>query len=259
MTNPHHTANTPVKSCAGQQVEHKADWREQLVNGGEIGPIQQVSTPVVMVTQIKGIFLDVDPKMFREEIDDRPVPKDPEQFFVEVIAPMLKRNSVLSKAEVRDSGSGLHVIVWFDEPVQIETAGDRERWAGIIRAVQCLLPSDPDAPGINGMTRPLGSVNGKNGRTVSQLKEGEPVAASEVRSVFEEIREAPVRTVAKVLFGRDRISPCPVCMAEGTELAALDRVAKCYGSCGKVRLDAFYNCFFEPQRPAQKGKTHDKR
>jgi hypothetical protein len=54
----------------------------------------------------------------------------------------------------RDTGRGLHVIIWFDDLVKFNTDGDRRRWAGIVEAVQAALPIDPDQPGITALTRP---------------------------------------------------------------------------------------------------------
>jgi hypothetical protein len=36
----------------------------------------------------------------------------------------LKHDQFFEKAEVRHTGTGLHLLFWFDEPVEIESAGD---------------------------------------------------------------------------------------------------------------------------------------
>ena len=144
----------------------------------------------------------------------------------------------------------MHVLIWLAEPLVFATDGQRRRWAGIVQAVQAVLPVDPDQPGITALTRPVGSINGKNGATVTRLKEGKPVPAERVEDLFDRIRRAPFRTVMKVLLGAERVRPCPVCRADGTSLAAIDFVGCCYGSCGKVKLGRLYEVFLVPRKPA---------
>ena len=106
------------------------------------------------------------------------VPTDPREFFSVVVHPWLKRHSVLDAAEVRCSGTGLHAIVWFSEPLVFERDGERDRWVGIIKVVQSAIPSDPDAPAITAVTRPIGSLNSKNGARVELLKPGAGVTVA---------------------------------------------------------------------------------
>lgn len=241
------------KSSSRQSPDSNVDLREQLVNGGAAGPMTKVSLPEVNVTSLRGILLDIDPKLFKANIMGEDVPSDPVAFGNTIIVPMLKRHDVLHRAHVRHSGTGLHVIIFFDQPVEIETDGDRQRWAGIVKVIQRLLPTDPDAPGITALTRPLGSINSKNGGKVRQLKKGSPVPAEDVLHLFEEIRKSPMSAIAKVLFGSDRVSPCPVCEESETKLAALSRIGKCYGSCGDVRLEQLYDVFLKPRPTRKKG------
>src|SRR5262249_52176114 len=155
-------------------------------------------------------------------------------FYEELVEPWLSRHPVFRKAEVRDSGRGLHVLILFDRPVEFATQGERQLWAGVVKVVQRLLPTDPGCPGITALTRPVGSVNSKNGKKVRRLKKGRPVDPREVLALYEQARAAPFRTVAS-LFGAERVSPCPVCKAEGSALVVLDHTGKCY-QCGKVRI-----------------------
>jgi len=239
--NIHHSERTSDDQGGG------VDLRQQLVNQGEIGPIHQVSLPLVMITRLQAIMIDVDLKLLKQSFASHNLRQSPARMYEELIRPMLSRHSVLAKAEVRDSGSGLHILLHFDRAVEFLCEGDRARWQAITRAIQLLLPSDPDAPGITAVTRPVGATNSKNGRAVSVLKEGEPITAREVLDLFEEIRTAPVRTVMGILLGRDALSPCPLCQGESTMLAPLDHVAMCYGGCGKVGLDRVYDLFMAPR------------
>lgn len=104
------------------------------------------------------------------------------------------------------------------------------------------LPSDRQAPGINAMTRPVSSVNSKNGEIVTLLREGEPVTEQEVISLFEEMRRQPFGTLMRIWFGAEKVSLCPVCQEDGTYLEA-DGAGKgrCYGPCGSVTIDELFN------------------
>lgn len=232
-------------------ASNSVDAREQLCNGGATGPIKRVSLPLEMITSLRGILLDFDPKRFRKRLVPAEVRASRVKFYKRVIRGMLARHAVLNKAEVRSSGRGLHAILWFNEPVEFTTDADRQRWAAIVKVVQKLLPTDPDCPGITALTRPIGSVNSKNGGAVKTMHEGEPVTAEEVMDLFNQARSSPFRTVAKILFGDDHIKPCPVCGGDGTKLDALDFVGQCYGSCGKVRVGQLFDVFLRP-RPSRK-------
>jgi hypothetical protein len=222
------------------------DVREQICNSGETGTIQQVQLSEAMITSLRGILLDIDPMRFQESVASKKTRQDPQSFFVKVVRGMLSRHPVLGKAEVRNSGTGLHALLWFDKPIEFTSDGDRQRWAAIVKAIQRLLPTDPDCPGITALTRPVGSINSKNGATVQRLKEGEPVTPEEVLGLFNEVRARPFRTVAGILFGGERISPCPVC---GTNrLDVLDRSGVCYGGCGKLTIGQLYDFYLKPRR-----------
>jgi hypothetical protein len=169
-----------------------------------------------------------------------------------VVRPWLERHPVLAKAEVRSSGRGLHAIIRLDPVVQFENEGDRKKRSAAIKIVQRLLPTDPDCPGITALTRPVGSTNGKNGKTVTTLFQGEPVKPDEVIALCEDAANCPFETVAGLLFAENRIIPCPVCGAEGSRLDVMRHVGMCYGRCGKVRLAAIRDRHLKA-RPGAKG------
>jgi hypothetical protein len=204
-----------------------------------------------MITSLRGFLLDLDPALFRPEAVPAKTQKDPEKFYKMVVRPMLARHPVLNKAEVRNTGLGVHAVLNFQEPVVFKTEADRKRWAAVVRVIQKLLPTDPHCPGITALTRALGSTNSKNGATVKQMHKGEPVTAEEVLALFNQARTSPFRTVATILFGAERVTPCPVCKGAGSRLDALDRVGQCYGGCGKVRLAQIFDVFLKP-RPEKK-------
>jgi hypothetical protein len=53
--------------------------------------------------------------------------------------------------------------------------------------------------------------------------------------------------VALPLLGELHVCPCPVCGGEGSRLDILDRIGRCYGGCGKVRLEQLFDAFFQPR------------
>jgi hypothetical protein len=233
--------------------DKKFDLRKQLFNDRKIGPIEQIQLPAEMITRLWGILLDIDPHQFRDSIASPALKADPSAFYEQVVRPWLSRHPVLSDAEVLLSGRGLHVIPWFGEPVEITSDAERQRWSGVVRAVQAVLPTDPDAPGITATTRARGSVNSKCGVRVRQLHPGKPIAQEAVLELFEQLRTRPFRTLTGILFGSDRLRPCPVCQQTDTGLNALDRIGQCYGSCGKVSLGQLYDVFLAPRAATKEG------
>jgi hypothetical protein len=227
--------------------EAPVDYREQLCNGGKIGPITHVQLSADEITSLQGIMLDLDPSLFRREIVPDTLGKNPKEFYQQIVSKWLSRHPVLSKAEVRSSGRGLHAILRFDQPLEFYMEGERDRWSAVVRVLQKLLPTDPNAPGITALTRPIGSINGKNGKKVTCLHKGQRSTVGEITSLFDEVRKAPFRTVATILFGSDHVAPCPICHGEQSRLEVLDHVGKCYGNCGKIRFGQLYDVFLEPQ------------
>lgn len=236
------------------QSSELVDQREQLVNSGDVGPIERVSLPVEMTTSLRGILLDVDPGMFKPPWGDSNQVVDPTSFFNRVIEPMLARNAVLAKAEVRVSGRGLHVILRFENPVVFQTDADRRRWAAIVRLVQRLLPTDPDCPGITALTRPVGSVNSKNNSRVESIRAGKSVTEKEILELVAMIQTSRFRTIAQIMFGGGRLTPCPICNKPDSRLDALDCIGKCYGSCGNVKSGQLFDVFLAPRHTKGGGR-----
>jgi hypothetical protein len=230
----------------------RVDLREQPYNGREIGPFERVQLPTDLITSVDGIVYDIDLHLFRTDSPVQVMIASRRKFYRTTLKPMLDRHPALAGAEVRDTGRGVHAIVWFDAPVVFNSDGERRRWAGIVQVVQAALPIDPDQPGITALTRPLGSINGKTGREVKCLTRGTPVPVADVLQLFQQMVQSPFRTLMGILLGADRVSPCPVCRVEGTSLAALDQVGRCYGSCGNVKLEQLYDVFLAPRKPQRK-------
>jgi hypothetical protein len=226
-----------------------ADAREQLSNDRRTGPIHEVQLPLERITTHHGVMIDLDPRLY---VPGNPLflPADDPRIFYRNIKPVLERHPLARRAEVRLSGTGLHLLVWVSPPVELHSEAEQRRWDHIVRAVQCSLPADPDAPGITALTRAVGSVNSKNGATVTVLQSGEPVTPQEVENFVSRLGEAPFRELARVLLSADRVAPCPVCRKEGSRLDVQDRSGSCYGGCGRVRLDRLLEVIYAPPEAA---------
>lgn len=231
-----------VPPQAPQSVD-PLDAREQLANNGAIGPVSQVSLPAHLITSLRGILIDIDPGMWTAVRHDPQLADHPDRFFERIVRRMTQRNPILARAEVRSSGRGLHVIVWLASPVEFKSVAERDRWADIVKAVQRLLPSDPNCPGITALTRPINSVNSKNNRTVEQLHAGARVRAEEVIAMVGEMDRAKFRAVAKVILGDDRNIMCPKC--RGKKLHINNHAGKCY-DCGDIELSHVYDSVLVP-------------
>ncbi len=222
------------------------DQREALFNSGAVGNFREVMVLQYEVTQICGILFDIDSDCLRvgKIIDE--MPADGVKLYERYVRSWLENHPLLSKAEVRFSGRGVHCILHFATPVEIKSDRRREQWDTVIRAVQRSLPSDPEAPSLLAMTRPLGSVNSKTGRQVELIKEGEPVTEQEVLHFAEDLTRRGFATVTQILFGATTVSPCPFCCKVDSTLHAAAPLYRtndpgvtnrgtCYG-CGKVTL-----------------------
>lgn len=232
------------------------DRRERLVNDSLVGTIEQTSLPLDLITSVHGILLDFDPDRLHPDLAPISVLGNPDLLHRQIVRPWLDRNSVLSRAEVRSSGRGLHVIVRMYPPVRFESEAERQRWAAVAKIIQNILPTDPDCSGITAMTRPLDSINSKNGRPVVLLHAGQPVGPEEVLALWKEACHHPFAFVAGLLYPGARISPCPVCRGEGSRLDILNDHGKCYGRCGKVRLSKLFDLHLTSRPAAKQRYTH---
>jgi hypothetical protein len=235
---------SPVASPPGSEC---SDQREQLVNDRRTGTFVEVQLPQERITRLHAIMFDLDPKLLRAGNGLVEPHADPDTFH-QGIRPVLDRHPLAAHGEVRVSGTGLHLLIWLDPPVELRTGEDQERWAKMVKAVQRTLPVDPDMPGITALTRPVGSTNSKNGAQVRTLTPGRTVQPAAVEEFVRRLGNAPFRTVASVLLGADRVTPCPVCGKKGKRLDVLDRRGKCYGSCGPVHLHQLFDLIYEPRQ-----------
>jgi hypothetical protein len=230
------------------------DRREQLYNQRLTGSFGEVQMPLECITTLHGFMIDLDPSLYRPDNPFFPPDKNPKSF-LKKITPVLNRHPLGRFAEARQSGTGLHVIVWLEPAVELATAAERARWNTIVRTVQCTLPADHHAPGITAVTRAVHSINSKNNAVVEVLRPGQPVAAQTVEQFVTRVQQAPFKEVAIALFGSPRVRPCPICQREGSQLDVCDQFGTCYGSCGKVTLGKVLNSIYAPQPLAANKKS----
>lgn len=199
-------------NVAGANVDHQSvvDARESLVNNGEIGRIESISVATELIGQLRGVMYDLDLKLLRAGMILPDLPDSPGKLYA-AAAQWLDRHPVLCKAEVRDSGQGLHVILRLAEPIVFATAGDRDRWAAIVEVMQAALPIDPDQPGMTAPTRVPGSQNSKNSAVVELFRPGESVTEQDLLSLYSDMCDRPFATVCRILTGSTNLTPCPVC------------------------------------------------
>ena len=244
-----------------KESKDQPDLREQLFNQGEIGPVGLVSASIKAVGQIRGILIDIDLNLFQPDGVFSPVGLTSEEFYERHLINWLKNHPVLSQAEVRFTGSGFHVLLWFEEPLALQGFTDITRWSNLVDVVQVSLPSNPKQPGINALTWPVGSINSKNGLEVKQLKEGGFVTREEVMELASWIIAEPFAMTLKIWFGGEQVSPCPVCRHEGSYLEpSRSWYGRCYGECSLVRYDNMVQAILTNYHPQKKGNcNHDKK
>lgn len=212
-----------------------SDERESLYNGRPQGPANRISVPVEQVAAINGFMIDVDLAILNPAVIGEAVVTSAESLYAAYVCNWLDRDPVLSKAEVRDTGHGLHVLLWLDSPIVV-AEGQAGQWDSIARGIRNVLPGDPRVNGINVMTRPVGATNTKSEpvRTVRLLRAGKPVAVSEILDLNRRLAEHPAQTWMQVFYGGTRISPCPLCGGAGSSLGVAGNwQIRCY-ECGRI-------------------------
>jgi hypothetical protein len=228
-------------------METATDIREALYNDQRTGLAQEIQLPLERITTLHGILFDLDPDLLVPGNSIFP-PAETLRAFHENINQVLERHPLARHAEVRASGTGLHLIVWLRPAVELRSGADQERWNAIVKVVQRTLPVDPDMPGITGLTRAEGSVNSKSNTQVEVLKAGEAVEPRTVEDFMKRLVKAPFKEIARVLLGADSIQPCPVCHGENTRLDVRDRVGFCYSGCSKVKTHQLYELILKPSK-----------
>lgn len=213
------------------------DEREALVNDCRRGTKYEITPKVVEVTAIHAFMVDIDCKILDAKVFGEESVESAEALYDNHISIWLERDPVLAKAEVRDTGGGLHVLLGLDTPIIV--SGDAATlWDDVAKGIRNALPGDPNLNGIIALTRPVGALNTKYDppREVRQLRPGQAVTQAEILDLNRRLSENPALLWMRLFFGGEQVTPCPFCGKESLGLAGSWQ-CRCYG-CGRVRADS---------------------
>jgi hypothetical protein len=211
------------------------DERESLVNEHQRGLASEIAVKVSEVTSIRAFMLEIDIDILDPDACGAEAVASPEAFFESHVSIWLLRDPVLSRAEVRDSGHGLHVLLWLDEPIRCDEE-QAKKWDAVAYGIRNVLPCDPRGPGLIAMSRPVGAMNTKHEphKEVRQLRAGQPISRGDIEDLAKRLADAPSRLWMALFHGGERVQPCPLCCDEGTSLGvAGEWMVRCY-ECGRV-------------------------
>ncbi len=213
-----------------------SDNRETLCNARITGHAQIIQYKLEEIVELRGVMVDVDPQYLSTTLPWGHALGDPRSLWIEHIQKGLAAIGLVEFIEARMSGTGLHLVIWFDMPVPLASQRDREIWDARIRLLQSLLLGDPQSPGITALTRPVGSRNSKSQVEVETIHAGRPITAEQFAIIVDQLAAEPARTVIRYVYGSDRVTPCPYCGVVDTTCSALYRNTTSYNCCGKRDL-----------------------
>ena len=223
------------------QNRTEPDLVQRLFNDGQVGPISEMECDIKKVNRILGVCLRVCPASYRQSPLTPEVPVSANEFYEKFAKNWLDRDRALSKAEVRDRGHGLDVLLSLEAPITITDKRERNAWASLIRVAQSILPVDPKQPLINDTCRMVGSVISDTGFEVTEIRRGTPITKHELVGLYIRMASRPFDTVLQVITDQKRLEPCPICKAEGSSLVADHECGFCDGRCGEVSLGQLYD------------------
>ncbi len=230
----------------GSDRKYDNDHRESLVNDHQQGTKYEITPKVDEVAAIHGFMNDLDCKMLDPAVVGEECVESAESLYDQHVRLWLDRDPVLAKAEVRDTGGGLHVILWLDEPILV-AAGEARQWNDVARGLRNALPGDPNLNGIIALTRPVGAMNTKYDppREVRLLRTGQVVTRAEIFDLNQRVTMQPARLWMRLFFGRERVDPCPLCGKESLGVAGYWQ-CRCYG-CGRINAASLIYRFYSPE------------
>jgi len=234
------------------------DLREALFNDRLVGLASHIQVPREGVTRLWGLVIDLDANLLKA--NPWFPPADTAETFYAAILPVLERHPVLHHAEIRDTGRWLHAIVRFTESVELKSALDQKHWTAVHKVLIASVPSDPAVPALIALTRPIDSINGKTQKPVRLLKAATEISPGVVLNWTEEVNRSPFQTLGQILFGKQRVTPCPFCQTEGSHLDLGEKVGFCYGPCRQVPLKRLFEPFLTaPSGSRNKSSSSGKR
>lgn len=252
---------TAVEKAGGPNSNKPAGWddiREATFNGGDQGPAYAIAKPVDQVSCINCFMIDLDCDILDPDTVGEAAVQSADHLYEMCVRDWLDRDPVLAKAEVRNTGHGLHILLRLDDPI-ICSGDDARRWDRIARGLRNVLPGDPKLNGIIAMTRPVAATNNKRApaATVTRLRAGEPVSREEILDLGRRVANAPARLWMRVFHGGERVSPCPLCGDKDTSLGVAGNwQVQCY-ECGRVDAAALVYRHYSPEfLKKRKDSTH---
>jgi hypothetical protein len=247
-----HTATPQCND--GSRAQGEDDERESLVNDRRRGPANQITPKVQEVASIHAFMIDLDCGILDPTIVGQECVDSPARLYSDHVQHWLDRDPVLRKAEVRDSGHGLHVLLWLDEPI-ICTGREAVDWHEVAKGIRNVLPGDPSLNGIIALTRPIGALNTKREpKTVQMLRAGESITQAEILDLNRRVTHQSSRLWMTLFFGGERVSPCPLC-GKGSLGVAGYWQCRCY-QCGRVDAASIIYRFYSPKFLASRMEGH---
>lgn len=149
----------------------RTDWREQLYNQGEAGPVTRVRLPTAAVTRRQCVLFGSGAELHRLVFMLRSgCVKSRHNFHVEAAGPWLPSNTRLIVAEVVSCAGGRRSRIPFDGLRRLKVSGERSRKAKVVRRAG--RTNSTNSPVITAMTRHVGNWIGKEGVMVEFLVAG---------------------------------------------------------------------------------------
>ena len=93
-----------------------------MFNDGCNGDESRIQLPAERITRLRGLMIDLDPGKLNPGQPAVPAGGGPGRILRRIQA-VLDRHPLARNAEVRSSGTGLHLLLWFEPPVELEDAG----------------------------------------------------------------------------------------------------------------------------------------
>lgn len=209
------------------------DILEQLFGDRLIGRRRDVSVPWSRIKGLRAVLVQLDPQQLVPGNLFYPPAQDPWEFYGG-IRRVLNRHPILRHAEVRTSGNGLDLLIWLRRPLDFCCRNNREYWDWRFDTLRNWEFDKEYSPAERCLVRPLGAIDPETGRQVVKIVDGSPVWPDEIAAYDERVAAEPFRqNVGILLGGFDRVSPCPKCRQEDSELDMGRFEGQC-SRCGTV-------------------------
>jgi hypothetical protein len=111
------------------------DIREATFNGRESGPAFSIARPVDQVSAIHGFMIDLDRGILDPAVVGQECVESADILYERHVQGWLDRDAVLTKAEVRNTGHGLHVLLWLADPI-ICNGDEAKHWDKFARGLR---------------------------------------------------------------------------------------------------------------------------